>query len=108
MIFGSGVLRGVLLPAFLLYTFSGIFESDLFIVLFVLVISVLSGYLNTSAYQWAAAAAPESAKAPAASIMNISFQLSIYTSFVVQALVLVITHFTDGSDEGAEGSSMLC
>lgn len=79
-----GLFRGLMLPVFLVYTFTNLWHNDVFIVFFVLGISVLSGYLNTAAYRYAAAAAPAGGKAQAAAIMNIFFQASIYCSFIFQ------------------------
>lgn len=103
VILAGGMLRGILLPAFLIYTFVGLFRSDLFIVLFILFASVLSGYLNTSCYQWAAATAPSNSKAIAAQTMNISFQLAIYMSFALQ-FVIALLSMNSSSEETSTGN----
>ena len=45
-----GIFRGAMLPVFLIYTFADIFQSDVFICVFIAFISILSGYLNTTCY----------------------------------------------------------
>jgi hypothetical protein len=68
-----------LLVIFFLYAFvPGFPQSDWFIIIFVAVYSVSSGYLAVLSYEYAAPSTmSRSQRAHAANIMNMSFQVSL-------------------------------
>jgi hypothetical protein len=87
----SGLLRGLMLPVFLYYTFGSPWNNDAFIIIFTAVVSIMAGYLNTCSYQYAASSVPPGNQPRAATIMNISFQISVYCSVLCQfALVFFL------------------
>lgn len=103
----SGLLRGLMLPVFLYYTFGSPWNNDAFIIIFTAVVSIMAGYLNTCSYQYAASSVPPGNQPRAATIMNISFQISVYCSVLCQfALVFFLPPSSPSSSSPSSSLSL--